>query len=91
MNLILRDAYACVSTTPGVLNYAECNCTKNACALLLRILSIVNSDWLQHARSVGRVYECPITFSYFHCEVLQKICNIFQSLLECFNIMSLKA
>ena len=29
----------------------------NARALLSRILSIVNLDWLQHARSVRRVYE----------------------------------
>ena len=30
----------------------------NARALLSRILSILNLDWLQHARSVRRVYEC---------------------------------
>ena len=30
---------------------------KNKCALLWRILSILNLDWLQHARSVRRVYE----------------------------------
>ena len=29
----------------------------NARALLSRIFSIVNSDWLQHARSVRGVYE----------------------------------
>ena len=29
----------------------------NACALLSRILSILNLDWLQHARSVHGVYE----------------------------------
>ena len=29
----------------------------NARALLLRILSILNLDWLQHARSVRGVYE----------------------------------
>ena len=29
----------------------------NACVLLLHILSIVNSDWLKHARSVCRMYE----------------------------------
>ena len=35
------------------------NSTKNnACALLSRILSILNLDWLQHARSVRGVYEC---------------------------------
>ena len=32
----------------------------NAHTLLLHILSILNSDWLQHAHSVGRVYECLI-------------------------------
>ena len=32
----------------------------NARALLLRILSILNSDWLQHARSVRGVYEYEI-------------------------------
>ena len=30
----------------------------NARALLSRILSILNLDWLQHARSVRGVYEC---------------------------------
>ena len=30
----------------------------NARALLLRILCILNSDWLRHARSVLGVYEC---------------------------------
>ena len=30
----------------------------NARALLLRILSILNLDWLQHAHSVRGVYEC---------------------------------
>ena len=34
----------------------------NARALLARILSILNLDWLQHARSVRGVYECPIKF-----------------------------
>ena len=32
----------------------------NARALLSRILSILNLDWLQHARSVRGVYESPI-------------------------------
>ena len=32
----------------------------NARALLSRILSILNLDWLQHARSVREVYECII-------------------------------
>ena len=32
----------------------------NARALLSRILSILNLDWLQHVRSVRGVYECKI-------------------------------
>ena len=32
----------------------------NARVLLSRILSILNLDWLQHARSVRGVYECSI-------------------------------
>ena len=32
----------------------------NARALLSRILSILNLDWLQHARSVRGVYECSM-------------------------------
>ena len=35
----------------------------NARALLSRILSILNLDWLQHARSVCGVYEFRLTFS----------------------------
>ena len=42
----------------------------NARALLSRILSILNLDWLQHARSVRGVYEyilkqCVFCFDYF--------------------------
>ena len=32
----------------------------NARALLSRILSILNLDWLQHARTVRVVYECKL-------------------------------
>ena len=32
----------------------------NACALLSRILSILNLDWLHHARSVRGVYESQV-------------------------------
>ena len=32
----------------------------NARVLLSRILSILNLDWLQHARSVRGVYECSL-------------------------------
>ena len=35
----------------------------NARVLLSRILSILNLDWLQHARSVCRVYELPLGFN----------------------------
>ena len=35
----------------------------NARELLLRILSILNLDWLQHARSVRGVYELGTTHS----------------------------
>ena len=37
----------------------------NARALLSRILSILNLDWLQHARSVRGVYEYAITWLNF--------------------------
>ena len=33
----------------------------NACALLSRILSILNLDWLQHARTVRGVYESELS------------------------------
>ena len=36
----------------------------NAHALLSRILSILTSDWLQHALSVRGVYECTIVTQY---------------------------
>ena len=36
----------------------------NARALLSRILSILNLDWLQHARSVRGVYESVLIFQY---------------------------
>ena len=54
----------------------------NARALLSRILSILNLDWLQHARSVRGVYESILSWEYslicmqimhfvfFHCPVL---------------------
>ena len=35
----------------------------NAQALLLRILSILNSDWLQHMCSVYRVYELIVNYA----------------------------
>ena len=36
----------------------------NARALLSRILSILNLDWLQHARSVRGVYECTVIYFF---------------------------
>ena len=48
----LPDTHMHVSTARGVQLYKN-----NACTLLLRILSIVNSDWLLHAYSVRSVYE----------------------------------
>ena len=44
----------------------------NARALLSRILSILNLDWLQHARSVRGVYEVILSLfvnSPFECGV----------------------
>ena len=41
----------------------------NARALLSRILSILNSDWLQHARSVRGVYELFIIPKYYYLVV----------------------
>ena len=50
-----------ISTVRGVRSYTGCNSTKNNVRVLLsRILSIVISDWLQHARSVRVVYESLI-------------------------------
>ena len=43
----------------GVILYKN-----NARALLSRILSILNLDWLQHARSVRRVYEYLIILGF---------------------------
>ena len=37
----------------------------NAHALLLRILSIINADWLLHASSVCGVYECVIMIAFY--------------------------
>ena len=45
----------------------------NARALLSRILSILNLDWLQHARSVRGVYECKVMFTCiltFQCKIM---------------------
>ena len=62
---IIREANESIlSTRECTLRYAHAGvmCTEcnriNARALLSRILNIVNSDWLQHARSVRGMYEC---------------------------------
>ena len=50
----LRDVHARVSTAGDV----RCALVQlNARTLLPRFLSILNSDWLKHARSVRGVYE----------------------------------
>ena len=49
----------------------------NARALLSRILSILNLDWLQHARSVRGVYEYVRLSSKVQCKLifLDAICS----------------
>ena len=39
----------------------------NACALLLCIFSILNSNWLQHVHCVCRVYEIQVNKCVFTC------------------------
>ena len=48
----------------------------NARALLSRILSILNLDWLQHARSVRGVYECKIV-QQFICAGIKSTYNYY--------------
>ena len=43
----------------------------NARALLSRISSILNLDWLQHARSVRGVYEINLRWPYCRSEKLR--------------------
>ena len=60
-------------TAQGVWSSAECNLKlrgvqlykNNACMLLSRILSIINSDWLQHVHSVRAVYESGSIQHYY--------------------------
>ena len=58
----------------------------NACVLLLRILSILNLDWLKHARSVRGVYENIIILLYSSwnfCRKLSKMwCGAFCSTIQ---------
>ena len=49
----------------------------NARALLSRILSILNLDWLQHVRSVRRMYEWSMLYPIWKClayRTAQSIC-----------------
>ena len=46
--------------------------TNNARSLLLRILSILNLDWLQHARSVRGVYELSDMMIYVKIALFSK-------------------
>ena len=48
----------------------------NARALLSRILSILNLDWLQHARSVRGVYEFNLTYCTFKYDMHGKLTNL---------------
>ena len=50
----------------------------NARALLLRILSILNLDWLQHARSVRGVYEYYINIT----ALLALLCSILSVVID---------
>ena len=48
----------------------------NARALLSPILSILNLDWLQHARSVRGVYECFLNRSQEVCRIQMELPNV---------------
>ena len=48
----------------------------NAHALLSRILSILNLDWLQHARSVRGVYEIILTLKSLKYSILGEILDL---------------
>ena len=66
----MNQPYACVNQPYGTLTLASALremfgvqlYKNNARALLSRILSILNLDWLQHARSVRGVYEYCIVY-----------------------------
>ena len=61
----------------------------NARALLSRILSILNLDWLQHARSVRGVYEYVLHVMILVYEVLHNyiVFNFIQAKLSCFVVV----
>ena len=57
----------------------------NARALLSRISSILNLDWLQHARTVRGVYE----YVFYHLRVISTwLSNIFSQNLDIFCSLS---
>ena len=62
----------------------------NARTLLSHILSIVNSDWLQHARSVRGVYEWGVLHPLFKIYILYAISKLQQSLFEKNNVCIVK-
>ena len=89
----MNQPYACVNQPYATLTLASALremfgvqlYKNNARALLSRILSILNLDWLQHARSVRGVYELyliwdislsdskKIVYHYFQMEALPLI------------------
>ena len=57
----INQPYATLTLAPALREIFRVQLYKNnARALLLRILSILNLDWLQHTRSVRGVYEIYI-------------------------------
>ena len=59
----VNQPYATLTLASGLREMFGVQLYKNnARALLSRILSILNLDWLQHARSVRGVYECLLKF-----------------------------
>ena len=54
----VNQPYATLTLASALREMFGVQLYKNARALLSRILSILNLDWLQHARSVRGVYEC---------------------------------
>ena len=60
----------------------------NACALLSRILNILNLDWLQHARSVRGVYGCTINHLLIFCPFLTTTHFLFAQEMRQFNTLT---
>ena len=61
----MNQSYRCVNAPYATLTHAKgvqsAIAQNNAHMLLSRILSIINPDWLQHARSVLGVYEYKLS------------------------------